>query len=230
MNLYKLSLLEGAKVAKGTTVIIDVFRAFTVACYLFENGARKVYPVGSVEEALLLKETNPEFILIGERNERKCDGFDFGNSPTHIKDVDFTGKTIVHTTSSGTQGIVLAKCAEEIISGAFVNVDAIVRYIERENPKDVSLVAMGYEGLETTQEDELCANYIEKSLLGQQTNKEEIVEILKTGDGARLLDPKNKQHSPASDFDFCLDFNRFDFVLKLREDDSGKKYFQKVLI
>ena len=40
MNIKILKLIEGAKKAEGLTVIIDVFRAFTVACYAFNNGAR----------------------------------------------------------------------------------------------------------------------------------------------------------------------------------------------
>ncbi len=34
MNIKRLQLNQGAENAEGLTVIIDVFRAFTVACYL----------------------------------------------------------------------------------------------------------------------------------------------------------------------------------------------------
>ena len=70
---------------------------------------------------------------MGERNEQKPTGFDFGNSPTHILEANFEGKTIVHTTSSGTQGIAAAVQADEIITGSFVNANAIIQYIKRKN-------------------------------------------------------------------------------------------------
>ena len=58
MNIKLLSLLEGAKQAAGLTVIIDVFRAFSAACYVFNNGANKIIPVGDLDLAYKLKEEN----------------------------------------------------------------------------------------------------------------------------------------------------------------------------
>ncbi|MDA3929652.1 MAG: 2-phosphosulfolactate phosphatase [Prolixibacteraceae bacterium] len=228
MKIKQLDLLDGAREAEGTTVIIDVFRAFSVECYLIANGAQRVYPVGSIEQAYAMKQLNPNFILIGERHEKKCEGFDFGNSPTHILNENFTGKTIVHTTSSGTQGIALATNASEILTGSFVNAKAIANYISYTNPNKVSLVAMGYEGLRNSQEDDFCGQYIENELQGKATSFEQMVEILRTGDGARLLDPKNIDHSPASDFDLCLALNKFDFILRIKKDKQNRNYLEKL--
>ena len=144
MQIQILNLVEGAKEATGLTVIIDVFRAFSLDCYLFDNGAEMIIPVGDIEEAYRLKRENPEYVLIGERTEQMPEGFDFGNSPSHVLNHDFTGKTIVHTTSAGTQGMVNAMNADEVISGSFVNAGAIVEYIKHKNPQTVSLVGMGY--------------------------------------------------------------------------------------
>ena len=105
MNIKILQLLDGAKDAKGLTVIIDVFRAFSTACYVSDLGASKIIPVGDIKVSYQLKERNPDFILLGERKEKKPPGFDFGNSPSQLKKEKITGKAIVHTTSSGTQGI-----------------------------------------------------------------------------------------------------------------------------
>ena len=215
MQIEILQLTVGAKQAKGLTVVIDVFRAFSTACYIFAAGAEKIIPVEHVDEALKLKSKSDHLILLGERNERKVPGFDFGNSPTHIKDQDFKGKTIAMTTSSGTQGIANATLADEIITGAFVNAEATIRYIQKKNPEVVSLVCMGYEGRYPTQEDTFFAEYVRDKLLGRVTNFQEMKQILRTGDGARLLDPSNHAWSPASDFELCLDINRFDFVLKI---------------
>ncbi|MCK9411853.1 MAG: 2-phosphosulfolactate phosphatase [Prolixibacteraceae bacterium] len=222
MQIDILQLTEGAKRAKGTTVVIDVFRAFSTACYLMAAGAERIIPVEHVEEALVLKGQIPDAVLLGERNEKRVEGFDFGNSPTHIAALDFRDKTIIMTTSSGTKGLMNAKGAEEILSGSFVNAGAIVRYLKRTNPSTVSLVCMGYEGERPTQEDTFLAEYIRAKLLDQETIFVQMKEILRKGDGGRLLDPKNHTWSPASDFDLCLDLDRFDFVLKLI-DEAGLK-------
>lgn len=228
MQIIKYQLVDGAKKARGTTIIIDVFRAFSVECYLINNGAVKIFPVGSIEQAYHLKRENPDYVLIGERHEKICEGFDFGNSPSHILNEDFTGKTIVHTTSSGTQGIELAVNASEILTGSFVNARAIVQYLKNTHPDFVSLVSMGYEGLYATDEDDYCANYIENELLGRNTDFNAMVESLKIGDGARLLNPQNKEHSPSSDFDLCLDLNRFSFVLRIAKDENGLNYLERI--
>jgi len=229
MEIEILQLTEGAKRAKGLTVVIDVFRAFSTACYVFAAGAVKIIPVEHVEEAFVLKKTMNNVVMLGERNERKVPGFDFGNSPTHIMNQDFSGMTIIMTTSSGTRGIANAKGADEIITGSFVNAEAIVRFILEKNPAVVSLVCMGYEGRYPTQEDTFFAEYLRDRLQNKETNFEKIKQILRTGDGARLLDPANHEWSPATDFELCLDPDRFDFVLKI---EKGVEYnwLQKITV
>ncbi len=222
MKIEILQLTDGAKKAKGTTVVIDVFRAFSTACYLFAAGAEKIIPVEQVEEALKLKVIFPEAILLGERREQKVSGFDFGNSPTHIQHENFFGKTIIMTTSSGTKGMMNATGASEILSGSFVNAGAIIRYLRRKNPPNVSLVCMGYEGHTPTQEDTFLAEYIKAKILNQSTDFDRMKGILRFGDGARLLNPANSEWSPASDFDLCLDLDRFDFVLRLEPEEYFK--------
>ncbi len=227
MEIKILQLTEGAKQATGLTVVIDVFRAFSTACYLVAAGAEKIIPVEHVEEVLKLKETLSNVVTLGERFERKVPDFDFGNSPTHIKDLDLTGKTVVMTTSSGTRGIANAILADEIITGSFVNAEAIINYIRKKNPSTLSLVCMGYEGRYPTQEDTFLAEYVRDKLLNRATDFENMKETLRTGDGARLLDPANHEWSPATDFELCLDPNRFDFILKI-EKGIGFNWLRKI--
>jgi 2-phosphosulfolactate phosphatase len=215
MQINILDLLDGARKAEGLTVIIDVFRAFSTVCYAVDRGAGPVYPVGSVEEAFLLKMRFDHAILAGERNERPPEGFDLGNSPWLLLQADVAGRPFIHTTSSGTQGIVNALQATEILTGSFVNAGAIVRYIRRQNPEIVSLVCMGYACLYPTDEDTLCAEYIRNELLGIESDWGYMRERMKTGSGARFFNPENREWSPEEDFELCLDRNRFDFVLKV---------------
>lgn len=229
MEIKILQLIEGARQAKGLAVIIDVFRAFSTTCYIFEKGAARIFPVGDIDLAHRLKGKNPDYILVGERDEQKPEGFDFGNSPTYLIQSDLSGKTIVHTTSSGTQGIANALKADEIITGSFVNAGAIIRYIKSKNPVFVSLVCMGYACQYPTDEDTLCAEYIKNGLEGKPNNFEAMVEIIRNGTGARFFDPEKQSWSPESDFHLCLDLNRFDFILKI-EKENDLDYLRKIVI
>lgn len=220
MEINILQLLEGARQAAGLTVIIDVFRAFSTACYAFDCGAGPIYPVGTVDEAFALKKRFPQALLVGERNEQPIEGFDFGNSPTYLIQGDIRGKSIIHTTSSGTQGIVNAVNADEIVTGSFVNAGAIVRYIGQQNPEKLSLVCMGYACSYPTDEDTLCAQYIKNELLGIESDWNAMVNRIRNGSGKRLFEAESQAWAPASDFDLCLDKNRFDFVLKTCFEDE----------
>jgi len=70
--------------ATGLTVIIDVFRAFSTECFVFQNGAKYIIPVLTLEEAYELKRQNSDYVLMGERGGVRPEGFDYGNSPTEI--------------------------------------------------------------------------------------------------------------------------------------------------
>ena len=147
---------EGAQKAEGHTVMIDVFRAFTLQAYAFHQGCEKIILVQSAEQAFDLKRSHPEYILTGERDGVKIPGFDLGNSPSAVARMDLKGKTLVHTTTNGVNGIRYARHADQIVTGAFVNAKATAEYLKRCHPDVVSLVAMGWRNRDT-EEDRLCA-------------------------------------------------------------------------
>jgi len=219
MEVKILRLIEGARQAEGLTVIIDVFRAFSLECYLFARGAECVHPVGSIEEAWALKKAHPEYVLIGERGGKKCEGFDFGNSPSAVPEEAVRGKTILHTTSAGTQGIINAQKAEEIVTGSLVNAAAVAAYIQKRRPEKVSLVCMGKGGVEPALEDELCAEYIRSILEGAPLpDVQERAFALKDRGGAHFFDPNNQDVFPEADFWACVQCDKFPFVLRVRRE------------
>lgn len=227
MKIEILQLLEGARIATGLAVVIDVFRAFSTACYAVGMGAGPVYPVGDIDLAFNLKERFPEALLAGERNEQPPEGFDFGNSPAHLLKAEIAGRPVIHTTSSGTQGLVNATRADEVITGSFVNAGAIIQYIRERNPEQLSLVCMGYACQYPTDEDTFCAEYIRNELTGQETGWESMVYRMRHGSGARFFEEKSQMWAPAEDFDLCLDRNRFNFVLKA-VDEGGLLVLRKI--
>ena len=228
MNIRILHLIEGAKKASGLTVIIDVFRAFTVEAYLVNNGAERIYPVGDKQLAYDLKKRDNSLILIGERDGVMLPGFDFGNSPSQIENIDFSGKTVIHTTSAGTQGIANAVNAKEIITGSLVNAKAIARYIKDGGYTDISLVCMGLNGVRPIEEDTLCANYIKCLLEGGNMELAPEIEKLKVTSGAKFFDPTLQSVFPERDFYLSTAVDKFDFVLRLVKSDNGLDYIEKI--
>jgi len=215
LKIKRLSLVEGAKQATGLAVVIDVFRAFTTDAYVMGNGAERIYPVETVEEAFALKNQHSDWVLMGEREGKQVPGFDYGNSPYDVKDIDFTGKTVIQTTSAGTRGLFNAYSADEILPGSFVMADAIVDYIRKRNPETLSLVAMGWGGMEKAPEDESLAQYIEEKLMGATPDFESMkAEIRKHPEGAKFFDP-SQPNFKEGDFHCAMDLNRFSFCLKL---------------
>ena len=195
MNIEIFHLIEGAKQADGLAVIIDVFRAFSMECWLYSLGAKEIRPVGSVEETFAWKQKDPDCILVGERHGRRIDGCDLGNSPSSID--------------------------PDLIDGR-VNAKAIADYIRKKSPDKVSLVCMGKEGLAQAEEDELCAVYLKALLIGEEMpDIDNRLKALRTGGGRHFFDPSLREVFPEKDFWMCIDRDRFDFVLQVRRDRDG---------
>ena len=81
MKIRVIKTIEGAKEAEGLTVVIDVFRAFSLESYLFAAGARRIYPVKDMEEARAIAAVHGDCILVGEEGDAKADGCRYGDSP-----------------------------------------------------------------------------------------------------------------------------------------------------
>lgn len=216
-----LDHVEGAREARGLVVVIDVFRAFTVACHAVAAGAARIHPLTDPQRALALRAVHPGWLAIGERRGRRLPGFDFGNSPSEIRSADLHGRTLLHTTHAGTQGLMNTHLADEVLTGSLVNAAAICRYIRCQQPGQVSLVRMGHEARERCAEDDLCAGIIAARLAGDSPDAVTLAEDLRHAPSARrFLDPE-ADWAPESDLGYCIEVDRFDFVLRL-EDRNGE--------
>jgi 2-phosphosulfolactate phosphatase len=219
LEIRRLHLLEGARQATGTAVIIDVFRAFTTAAFVMANGAERIIPVAGIDEAFRLRELHPGWIIMGEQHGKPIPGFDYGNSPADVEHVDFTGRTVVQRTSSGIQGIILAGGADEVLLGSFVIAEATSSYIRGRKPDVVSLVAMGWEGRNESIEDELCADYIEARIKGKRPDFGEMRDRIRADpQGAKFFDP-GQSHFKERDFHLAMSLDRFGYALKVVRGD-----------
>ena len=223
-------LTAGAARAEGIAVIIDVFRAYSLECFAFDRGAACIYPIAGLEEAYAMKRSHPDYLLAGERRGRMAPGFDFGNSPAQLEHACLEGRTLIHTTSAGTQGLENATGADVLLAGALVNAKATAEYIRRLNPQHVSLVCMGLACRRPTDEDTLCAQYLRALLLGEEFDKEKAVEIMRKGDGQRFFIPEDQSFAPREDFDLCTQFDSVPFALPVRYTPDGRKYIEKAMV
>lgn len=209
MTVHRHSGIDGARAALGTAVIIDVFRAFTTAAFCIAAGARDVVLVGDHHQALALKAKDPDLFLTGEIGGRPIPGFDMGNSPSKIVDHDLGGRRVVQRTSAGTQGVVAAAAAHEVVLGSLVIAGATVRYLRGHDA--ISLVAMGTAGGDDHGEDEICAAYLEQLLLDASPARPEIA-----------LAPAEAWPDwfPRRDAELALEVDRFAFALPVTREDG----------
>ena len=219
MRVEILDFVAGARAARGSVVVIDVFRAFTTACYAAAGGAR-VVPVADIDMARRLGARHPDWLLAGERHGRDLPGFHFGNSPARIAAAPLAGRTLVHSTHAGTQGLTRAAAADEVLTGSLVNAAAIARYLRRRQPAVVSIVRMGHEARERCVEDDLCAELLGARLAGQAYDTAGVDARLRTSPAAaKFFDPQ-ATWAPEADFALCAALDRFDFVLRLAAPDA----------
>lgn len=142
-------------------VVIDILRATSAITTAFFNGVTKMIPVSTVEEALKYKQEG--YLVAAERNAQIVEGFDLGNSPFGYMSTKLKGKTIVITTTNGTQAISVAKDAGKVIIGSFLNLDAVVDYLKKEK-KNVIFLCAGWKN-KFNLEDTLYAGAVSESLI-----------------------------------------------------------------
>lgn len=216
--------VAGAAAERGVAVIIDVFRAASLQCYAMGRGAAKIVPVAEIERARELKRVHPDWLLAGERHGRMLAGFEQGNSPSDIARLDLAGRTLIHTTHAGTQGLAAARDAAVVLCAALVNAGATARYIRRLRPASVSLVRMGSQGRERTAEDDVCAEWLGALLRGEPYDTAAIAPRLRASPAAQKFFDPACDWAPEADFAHCLALDRFDFALRLEGRDSAIPY------
>jgi 2-phosphosulfolactate phosphatase len=220
MNVRIDSLLVGAERAKGAVVIIDVFRAFTTAAVALARGAEKIIVVGEVAEALALRNAGVGQICMGEVGGHMPDGFDLGNSPFDASQALLDGLTIIQRTSAGTQGIVAAKQATRLYAGSLVTAKATTRALAKHAPAEVTLIAMGMNGAERTDEDELCAIHLRNLLQGRSGCIAGTRNVILAGPQIPDFHDPAKTHLHPADLDIALDIDRYDFAVRITREDG----------
>ena len=155
-------------IAERTVVVIDVLRASTTIVQALSAGARALFPVASIEEALrrVNKLGRDEVLLCGERKSLPIEGFDLGNSPGEFTAERVGGKTLVMSTTNGTGAMMAASAASRVIVGSFLNQQAVVDELVRSGAEPVFLCS----GRETKfgLEDAVCAGRMAAAVMAAE--------------------------------------------------------------
>ncbi len=135
MHLYKTD--------DRTVVVVDILRATSCMTTALAHGVQSITPFASLEDCLSMKSKG--YFTSGERDGKKVDGFDLGNSPFEYMDEKLKGERIAFTTTNGTQAIAKSIGAREIVIGSFLNLTALAKYL-KDGKNDILVVCAGWKG------------------------------------------------------------------------------------
>lgn len=137
------ALLSLYDVSDYIVVIIDIVRATSSICYGIENGAEAIIPVAEVDVCASYRDNGLNYLLAAERNGEVVEGFDFGNSPFSYTKEKVAGKTVVLTTTNGTQALHLSRAAKKIVIGSFLNLTSLCNWLKTQH-ENILLVCAGW--------------------------------------------------------------------------------------
>lgn len=216
MDARFLGISELAE-APSVAVVVDVMRAFTVAAWVFAQGAERIVLAGSLDEALALKARHPDWVAL--KDGAPADGFDMVNSPGLLRSADLGGRTVVQKTTAGTVGALAVKEASLVLCAGFVVAEATARLLRARECDSVTFVVTGEDG--RADEDLACAQYIARRATG--TGRTDAAEFLRRAGGSRAaaeLTEGVRQGAHPDDVALCLELDRFPFAMVAASEDS----------
>ncbi len=204
-------------------VVIDILRATTTMVVAMENGAAEMKAVASLEETMLLK--NNGYLVAGERNGVKVEGFDFGNSPQEFDRHLVEGQKIALSTTNGTKAIAACEGAKYRYVSSFRNITAMLHKLI-ENNCDVLLFCAGWKD-KFNLEDTVFAGALTHELLKHNFTTSDDATIMahriwlqgKSDLTTFLADASHVQRFKSlhieSDLEACLKFDTYNQIISL---------------
>src|SRR5262245_28347723 len=162
-------------------LVVDVFRATSMVVAAFNAGCARVIPVADAAAARAKAASMaPEPVLLaGERGGDPIPGFDLGNSPLDCTPERVGGRTLVLTTTNGTNAMLKAAEAEAAAVAALTNVGAAARWAAARG-RDVTVLCAGEQG-RFSLEDSVCGGML-------------VARILEAEPAAQLTDAARAAH------------------------------------
>ena len=207
MNIIHATGIEGARHAKGTVVVIDVLRSFTVSAYALAGGARECRLVRTVDEARSLAAKTPGAVICAEEDALPVVGIPISNSPTAIRDTDLRDRVLIQRSTAGTQATAVVD-SSNIFAASLVVATATARACLSTNPEILTLVASA-----DHPEDHACATYIEQVIAGRRPDIDELLQPLREAERYRRARSGTWPGFPPTDLDLSLQPDHFDFAM-----------------
>ncbi len=148
---------------EAIVVVIDVLRATSAIVTAFQNGVERLIPVKTIDEAREYKKRG--YVIAAERDGYVLDFADFGNSPFNFTRERVAGKTIVYSTTNGTQAIQVASSCYRVVIGSYLNISVLCDWIT-DQERNVLLLCAGWKN-RFSLEDAICAGAMVEKLLGE---------------------------------------------------------------
>lgn len=191
--------INHAALSACTVIVIDVLRCTSAITAALANGAEKIVPALEPADAIALAQAigQSDCILGGERGCNKLPGFDVGNSPFEYHARTVTGKTVIISTSNGTNAICGMRDGARVYLGAMINRAAVAKTAAADM-EDVLICCAGTDGA-VSADDYCAAGSIIESLLKYAPSAEctdialvclELYRAIKRGD----FDLMNTRH------------------------------------
>jgi 2-phosphosulfolactate phosphatase len=227
---FSVQAFQEEELRGKTAVIIDVLRASSSITTAISNGAKKIIPVADMSDAMKIANTmdQKDFLLCGEKDGSKIEGYHLGNSPAEYTPDVVENKTLIFNTTNGTKAIKKSSLANKIYVGTFLNQQAILNAL-KEHEDEIVLVCSGWQG-RLSIEDTLFAGSIVHSIVGgnlpdsaKDGAKVAFGLFEKFGDdleGAISKSDHAKRLAelvPNGDISFCCKVNEFDVLPGMRD-------------
>jgi len=207
LNIVHATGITGAQNARGSVVVIDVLRSFTVSAYALAGGARECRLVRTVEEARALAAQIPGAVICAEENALPIDGIPISNSPTAIRGLDLEDRVLIQRSTAGTQ-VAAAVQSDVIFAASLVVAHATVQACLLRKPDVLTFVASA-----DHPEDHACATYMTQMATGTKPNLAELLEPLRHTDRYQRVLRGEWPGFPPTDLDLSLAPDVFDFAM-----------------
>ena len=193
------------RVGVRIAVVIDVLRAFSTACVIFERGAKGIVLVPDAEAAFRVKRAHPDYLLVGETDGYPIEGFDFGNSPTELASADVGGRILVHKTTAGVPATLRALDRDRVFVTGLMT--AKVTSSHAEPLGDVEYMPSDPFG----DEDVACAEYMQGEITLEQAQQ----RVCASNAAEKFLRDEEPVF-PRSDLEMCIRHTTARFVMEVR--------------
>ncbi len=150
-------------VSQTVCIVVDALRATTVIPTLFARDCPRVYVADAHGKARDFARANG-YVLCGETEGYKVEGFDYGNSPVEFAQLDFTDRPVVLSTTNGTKATAAVADARRVFLGAAINRMAVCQAAWREagaSGSDIVIVCSGTRDQFTLEDATVAGLYVE---------------------------------------------------------------------